>query len=163
MFLEEKPSTIDPRQKKLEDDFKELLESLMRAYLDETRAHLPDLDAELGRVSKTDVFGNVTAPESKRDEIFEYFAEKNLFENIFNKKYKVKQAHYLDRLEDFLSETVENPEVHIDQFGRGLLWRYYAKSSDSGTIMFNYLKTDDPLDPLSRTVKTFYTQLKSEQ
>ncbi len=153
-------SELEKRKSKLEGDFKTLLDSLMRDYLRETKQHLSSLDTELKKSIKYDAFGNVVTQEGKDEEVWEYFAEKNLWENIFNKSYKVKQAHYLDRLENFLSDTVENPERHIELFGRGLLWRYYAKLDSKNHFYFEYLKTDDPLDPLSRTLKTFYRRLK---
>ena len=153
-------SELEKRKTKLEQEFKELLDALMRDYLREIKTHLSSLDAELKNIVKYDAFGNVITQEGKDEEVWEYFAEKNLWENIFNKKYKVKQAHYLDRLENFLSDTIENPERHIELFGRGLLWRYYAKLDTNNHFYFEYLKTDDPLDPLARTLKTFHKRLK---
>lgn len=155
-------SELEKRKAKLEHDFKELLDSLMRDYLRETKAHLSSLNHELKNVVKYDAFGNVMTQEGKDEEVWEYFAEKNLWQNIYNQNYKTKQARYLDRLENFLSDTVENPEQHIELFGRGLIWRYYAKLDEENHFVFEYLKTDDPLDPLSRTLKTFYKRLNME-
>jgi len=156
-------SESEKRKVKLEQEFKALLDSLMRDYLRETKTHLASLDNELKNIVKRDAFGNVITQEGKEAEVWEYFAEKNLWENIFNQNYKTKQARYLDRLENFLSDTIENPEKHIELFGRGLLWRYYAKLDKNHHFVFEYLKTDDPLDPLSRTLKTFYRRLKMEK
>ncbi|MBR3180535.1 hypothetical protein IKF63_00435 [Candidatus Saccharibacteria bacterium] len=159
MFWDEEFSETEKKQQSLDKELKELLSDLMRDYLVETEKHLPSIEKEIKSAKKFDPFGNEISPEGKDEEVWGYFAEKNLWENIFTKKYKTRQAHYLDRLESFLSETVENPERHIELFGRGLVWRYYAKMDDSGACTFAYLKTDDPLDPLSRTVKTFYKRL----
>ncbi len=166
MFLDSEVSGVDEKRKSLEADFSELLSGLTLDYLQETKKHLSSLETELKNIKKFDAFGNEITPEGKDEEVWDYFAEKNLWENIFNKKYKVKQARYLDRLENFLSDTIENPERHIELFGRGLVWRYYVKSfkakdgESSQKFTFEYLKTDDPLDPLSRTLKTFYHSLK---
>ncbi len=162
MFWDEEVTETEKKQRELDEDFKKLLDALMREYLDEIKKHIPSLEKELKAAKKFDAFGNEITPEGKDEEVWEYFAEKNLWENIFNKNYKVKQARYLDRLEAFLSKTVENPERHIELFGRGLLWRYYAKLDKNGKIIFGYVKTDDPLDPLSRTLKTFYSKLNKE-
>ncbi|MBQ3430544.1 hypothetical protein IJG20_00340 [Candidatus Saccharibacteria bacterium] len=160
MFWDDEISETEKKQQLLDDELKKLLDSLMRDYLEETKKHLLSLEKELKSAKKFDAFGNEITPEGKDEEVWEYFAEKNLWENIFNKKYRTKQAHYLDTLESFLSETIDNPERHIELFGRGLLWRYYAKTNSSGHGSFAYLKTDDPLVPLSKTVKTFYNHLK---
>ncbi|MBQ8996900.1 hypothetical protein IJ095_02665 [Candidatus Saccharibacteria bacterium] len=156
-------SETEKRQATLEKEFKTLLDSLMREYLSETKKHLSSLDSALRDVKKLDTFGNDITPEGKDEEVWEYFAEKNLWENIYNRNYKTKQARYLDRLENFLSDTVDNPERHIELFGRGLLWRYYAKLDKQHHFYFEYCKTDDPLDPLSRTLKTFHKRLKMEE
>lgn len=162
MFWDEEISETEKKQAALDKELKTLLDSLMRDYFEETKKHISSLEVELKAAKKFDAFGNEITPEGKDEEVWTYFAEKNLWENIFNKKYKVKQAHYLDKLEAFLSEATENPERHIELFGRGLLWRYYAKVSKSGHNSYAYVKTDDPLDPLSRTVKTFYSLLKNK-
>ena len=163
MFWDEEIVEKEKKKQTLDEEFKSLLDSLMRDYLAEIKKHLPSLEKEIKSAKKFDPFGNEISPEGKDEEVWVYFAEKNLWENIYNKKYKIKQAHYLDRLEVFLSETVENPERHIELFGRGLLWRYYAKFESNGKCTFAYLKTDDPIDPLSRTVKTFYVLLKNQK
>lgn len=162
MFWDEETSAIEKRQKALDEEFNSLLNSLMCDYLEETKKHLSSLRAELKNAVKLDAFGNEITPEGKDEEVWEYFVQKNLWENIFNKGYKTKQAHYLNRLEDFLSETVFDPEKNIELFGRGLLWRYYAKPSSSGHFTFQYQKTDDPLVPLVATLKTFYSCLKDK-
>jgi len=163
MFWEDE-TEIEKIKSSLSEDFEALLKSLMNDYLNETRKHLSSLEKELEAAKKFDAFGNEITPEGKDEEVWEYFAEKNLWENIFNKNYKVKQARYLDRLENFLSDTIlDNPERHIEQFGRGLLWRYSPRLGKNNKFEFDYYKTDDPLDPLSRTVKTFYNYLKSSE
>jgi len=161
MFWDESVSEVEKKRKALDDEFKSLLESLMRDYFEETKKYLPSLEKELKAAKKYDAFGNEITPEGKDEEVWEYFAEKNLWENIFNKNYKTRQDRYLNRLEEFLSDTVENPDRHLGLFGRGLLWRYYAKLDDADRLSFAYLKTDDPLDPLSRTAKVYYSRLHS--
>ena len=163
MFWDEAVVETEKKKQTLDEEFRQLLDALMRDYLSETKKHLPSLENEVKSAKKFDPFGNEISPEGKDEEVWEYFAKKNLWTNIFNKQYKTKQAHYLDHLESFLSETVENPERHIELFGRGLLWRYYAKLEPNGRCTFSYIKTDDPIDPLSRTVKTFYLLLKDQK
>ena len=163
MFWDEAVSKTETKRKALDEEFKLLLEALMRDYFEETKKYLPSLEKELKAAKKYDAFGNEITPEGKDEEVWEYFAEKNLWENIFNKKYKTKQDHYLNRLENFLSETVENPDRHLELFGRGLLWRYYAKLDDADRLSFAYIKTDDPLDPLSRTAKVYFERLNKLQ
>ena len=159
MFWDEEVSEIEKKRRALDADFKQLLEALMADYLSEIKKQLEVLTKELKEAKKYDAFGNEVSPEGKDEEVWEYFAEKNLWENIFQKAYRAKQAHYLDKLESFLSEAVDNPERHIELFGRGLLWRYYAKLDGQNNITFAYIKTDDPNDPLSRTAKVFYERL----
>lgn len=162
MFWDEEAKENDKKRKALDEDFQNLLKSLMGDYLIEVEKHFSSLDKELSAAKKIDAFGNEIAPEGKNEEVFEYFAEKNLWENIFNKNYKVKQARYLNHLEDFLSDTIPDPEKHLEIFGHGLLWRYYAKiSATDGSITYEYIQTSDPLSPLCLTVKTFYDRLKS--
>ncbi len=162
MFWDEEISDIEKQRQTLDSEFRDLLESVMADYLGEIKKHLSSLSAELKGAIKHDAFGNEMTPEGKDEEVWEYFAEKNLWENIFQKSYRQKQARYLDKLEGFLSETVDNPERHIELFGRCLIWRYYAKFDPAkNRITFAYLKTDDPIDPLSRTAKTFYNRLSS--
>ena len=162
MFWEDN-SEEEKQKHALASDFDELLKSLMNDYLSETKKHLPSLEKELLAAKKFDAFGNEITPEGKDEEVWSYFAEKNLWENIFNKNYKNKQAAYLNRLENFLSDTIYEPEKHIEQFGRGLLWRYSAKLSSPGDFSYEYEKTEDPLIPLSKTLKTFYTYLKEKE
>lgn len=160
MFWDEEATEIDKRRKALDDDFQNLLAELMNDYREEIRKHLPSLEKELKAAIKYDAFGNVITKEGKDEEVWSYFAQKNLWENIFNKGYKVKQARYLNRLEDFLSDTIDNPDKHLENFGHGLLWRYYAKvSAADGSIIYDYMKTDDPLSPLALTLKTLYADL----
>ncbi|MBR2587357.1 hypothetical protein IKE71_03245 [Candidatus Saccharibacteria bacterium] len=161
MFWDEEASENDKKRKSLDEDFQKLLADLMNDYLKEVKKQFPSLDKELKAAIKYDAFGNVVTREGKDEEVFEYFAQKNLWENIFNKNYKTKQARYLNRLEDFLSETMENPDKHLESFGHGLLWRYYATvSAADGKIIYEYMKTDDPLTPLYLTVRTFYNSIK---
>lgn len=163
MFWDEEATGIEKRRKVLDEDFQKLLAELMGDYRSEINKHLPSLEKELKAAIKYDAFGNVITQEGKDEEVWSYFAQKNLWENIFNKGYKVKQARYLNRLEDFLSDTIDNPDKHLESFGHGLLWRYYAKiSAADGSIVYEYMKTDDPLSPLALTLKTFYADLKSE-
>ena len=164
MFWDEETHESDKKRKALDEDFQKLLESLMNDYLSEVEKHFASLDKEFNAAKKFDAFGNEITPEGKNEEVLEYFAEKNLWENIFNKNYKVKQARYLNRLEDFLSDTISDPEKHLENFGHGLLWRYYAKvSAADGSIIYEYMKTEDPFPPLYLTVKTFYNHLKSKE
>ncbi|MBQ6396044.1 hypothetical protein IJH89_00465 [Candidatus Saccharibacteria bacterium] len=163
MFWDEEVSEVEKKRKALDAEFKKLLESAMKDYFEETKKHLPSLEKELKGAVKYDAFGNEISPEGKDEEVWDYFAEKNLWENIFLKNYKVKQAKYLDRLEEFLSETVENPERHIELFGRGLVWRYYAKLDEKDQLSFAYIKTDDPVDPLARTAKVYYKRLHKDK
>lgn len=162
MFWDDEVSEIEKKKRALDEDFKTLLESLMRDYLSEISHHLPSLESELKKAVHLDAFGNEIGPAQKDHEVWSYFAEKNLWENIFNQKYKSKQATYLNHLEDFLSDSNVSPDRHIELFGRGLLWRYYAKLDSSSRLSFAYVKTDDPLVPLLKTLKTFYTQLKKK-
>lgn len=163
MFWDEEASENDKKLKSLDEDFQKLLADLMGDYLSEIERHFDSLDKELKSAKKFDAFGNEITPEGKDEEVWEYFAQKNLWENIFNKGYKVKQARYLNRLEDFLSSTIDNPEKHLESFGHGLLWRYYAKVSPTdGTIIYEYMKTDEPLNPLYLTLKTFYNHIKQK-
>ncbi len=163
MFWDEEASENDKKIKSLDEDFQKLLGDLMGDYLSEIEKHFDSLDKELNDAKKFDAFGNEITPEGKDDEVWEYFAQKNLWENIFTKQYKTKQDRYLNRLEDFLSATIDNPEKHLESFGHGLLWRYYAKvSAADGSITYDYMKTDDPLAPLYITLKTFYNQIKSK-
>ncbi len=162
MFWDEEATEIDKRRKVLDDDFQKLLSELMNDYRKEIEKHLPSLEKELKAAVKYDAFGNVITQEGKDEEVWSYFAQKNLWENIFSKGYNAKQARYLNRLEDFLSDTIDNPDKHLESFGHGLLWRYYAKvSAADGTIIYDYMKTDDPLAPLALTLKTLYADLKS--
>ena len=164
MFWDEETQESDKKRKALDEDFQNLLKSLMDDYLAEVEKHFASLDKEFNAAKKFDAFGNEITPEGKNEEVLEYFAEKNLWENIFNKTYKVKQARYLNRLEDFLSATISDPEKHLETFGHGLLWRYYAKvSAADGSITYEYMKTEDPLPPLYLTVKTFFNHLKSKE
>ena len=164
MFWDEEATEIDKRRKALDEDFQKLLSDLMQDYRQEIKDHLSSLEKELQAAIKRDAFGNEITPEGKDEEVWSYFAQKNLLENIFNKNYKVKQARYLNRLEDFLSDTVDNPDKHLESFGHGLLWRYYAKiSAADGSITYAYMKTDDPLPPLALTLKTLYSDLKSKE
>ncbi|MBQ3348503.1 hypothetical protein IJG90_03235 [Candidatus Saccharibacteria bacterium] len=164
MFWDEEATEIDNRRKALDDGFQKLLAELMNDYRSEIEKHFSSLEKELKAAIKYDAFGNVITKEGKDEEVWSYFAQKNLWENIFNKGYKVKQARYLNRLEDFLSDTIDNPDKHLESFGHGLLWRYYAKvSAADGTIVYDYMKTDDPLSPLALTLKTFYTDIKSHK
>ena len=164
MFWDEETHESDKKRKTLDEDFQKLLQSLMNDYLAEVEKHFASLDKEFNAAKKFDAFGNEITPEGKNEEVLEYFAEKNLWENIFIKNYKVKQARYLNRLEDFLSDTISDPEKHLENFGHGLLWRYYAKvSAADGSIIYEYMKTEDPLPPLYLTVKTFYNHLKSQE
>lgn len=163
MFWDEETKERDKKRQTLDEDFQALLGGLMADYLAEVEKHFASLDKEYSAAKKFDAFGNEITPEGKNEEILEYFAEKNLWENIFNKNYKAKQARYLNRLEDFLSTTLSDPEKHLETFGHGLLWRYYAKvSAADGSIVYEYMKTDDPLPPLYLTVKTFYNHLKTK-
>lgn len=162
MFWDEEATEIDKRRKALDDDFQKLLSELMNDYRKEIEKHLPSLEKELKAAIKYDAFGNVITQEGKDEEVWSYFAQKNLWENIFSKGYNAKQARYLNRLEDFLSDTIDNPDKHLESFGHGLLWRYYAKvSAADGSIVYDYMKTDDPLAPLALTLKTLYADLKS--
>lgn len=161
MLWDETASEIEKKKAALDEEFKSLLESLMRDYFAETEKRFSFLSKELKDAKKFDIFGNDITPEGKEDEVWEYFAEKNLWENIFNKNYKTKQDRYLNRLEEFLSETVDSPDRHLEFFGRGLLWRYYAKLDEKGQVTFVYIKTDDPLDPLARTAKVYYQRLSA--
>lgn len=164
MFWDEETKECDKKRESLDEDFRKLLEELMRDYSQEVEKHFASLDKEFNAAKKFDAFGNEITPEGKNEEVMQYFAQKNLWENIFNKNYKVKQARYLNRLEDFLSDTIENPEKHLESFGHGLLWRYYAKiSAADGEIVYEYMKTDDPLPPLYLTLKTFYNNLKAKE
>ena len=164
MFWDEEAHEDDKRRQTLDDDFQKLLSDLMNEYLAEVERHFDSLDKEFNAARKFDAFGNEITPEGKNEAVMEYFAQKNLWENIFNKKYKVKQARYLNRLEDFLSSTIENPEKHLENFGHGLLWRYYAKiSAADGSIVYEYMKTDDPLPPLYLTLRTFYNHIKKQK
>ena len=164
MFWDEEAHEDDKKRKALDEDFQKLLGELMGDYLAEIEKHFTSLDKEFKAAKKIDAFGNEIAPGGKDEEVLEYFAQKNLWENIFNKNYKAKQARYLNRLEEFLSATIENPEKHLESFGHGLLWRYYAKiSAADGSIIYEYMKTDDPLSPLYLTVKTFYHHLMSKK
>lgn len=156
MFWDDKISERKSLQDQLAQDFSALLDSLMLDYRTEIERQLPSLSKALESAKKFDAFGNEITPEGKDEEVWEYFVEKNLWENIFNKKYKSKQANYLNHLEDFLSNFIESPERHIELFGRGLLWRYYIKLDDSGNLTREYLKTDDPLIPLVLIAKTVY-------
>lgn len=163
MFWDEEASENDKKIKALDEDFQKLLSDLMSDYYAEIEKQFDSLDKEVKSAIVFDAFGNEISPEGKDDEVWEYFAQKNLWENIFNKRYKVKQARYLNRLEDFLSSTIDNPEKHLESFGHGLLWRYYAKvSAADGSIAYEYMKTDDPIAPLYLTLKTFYYQIKSK-
>lgn len=164
MFWDEETHENDKIRKDLDEDLQKLLGDLMNDYLAEVKKRFDSLDKELTAAVNVDAFGNELGPDSKSDEIVEYFAQKNLWENIFNKNYKAKQARYLNRLEEFLSSTIENPEKHLENFGHGLLWRYYAKiSAADGSIIYEYMKTDEPLTPLCLTVRTFYNHLKSKK
>lgn len=164
MFWDEETQESDKKRQTLDADFQKLLEELMKDYLTEVEKHFASLEKEFNAAKKFDAFGNEITPEGKDEEVLEYFAQKNLWENIFNKNYKTKQARYLNRLEDFLSSTVENPDKHLECFGHALLWRYYAKiSAADGSIIYEYMKTDDPLPPLYLTVKTFYNHIKSKE
>ena len=164
MFWDEETHESDKKRQSLDEDFQKLLGSLMNDYLAEVERYFDSLDKEFTAAQKFDAFGNEITPEGKNEEVMEYFAQKNLWENIFNKRYKAKQARYLNRLEDFLSSTIENPEKHLENFGHGLLWRYYAKiSAADGSIIYEYMKTDEPFAPLYITVKTFYSYLKSKE
>ncbi len=163
MFWDEEASENDKKIKALDEDFQKLLSDLMADYYAEIEKQFDSLDKEVKSAIVFDAFGNEISPEGKDDEVWEYFAQKNLWENIFNKRYKVKQARYLNRLEDFLSSTIDNPEKHLESFGHGLLWRYYAKvSAADGSITYEYMKTDDPIAPLYLTLKTFYYKIKSK-
>ena len=164
MFWDEEATEIDKRRKVLDDDFQNLLDELMADYRLEIEKQLPSLEKELKSAIKHDAYGNEIGPEGKDEEVWSYFAQKNLWDNIFNKRYKVKQARYLNHLEDFLSDTIDNPDKHLESFGHGLLWRYYAKVNVAdGSITYAYMKTDDPLSPLALTLKTFYSDLKSSK
>ena len=170
MFNDESLSLAEQTRQALAQELNTLRAELMSAYLAEIQDHLSSLESELKKIKKFDAFGNEITPEGKDAEVWEYFALKNLWEKIFNKSFKVRQARYLDKLENFLSDTVENPERHIELFGRGLLWRYATKSPspDSSAPLdlasdasYEYLKTDDPLVPLVKTLQAFYNQLIS--
>ena len=164
MFWDEETQERDKKRKDLDDDLQKLLKSLMDDYLAEVEKQFASLDKEFTAAQKFDAFGNEITPDGKNEEVMEYFAQKNLWEKIFTKNYKVKQARFLNRLEDYLSETVMDPEKHLESFGHGLLWRYYAKvSAADGSIIYEYMKTEDPLPPLYITVKTFYNYLKSKE
>lgn len=164
MFWDEEATEIDKRRKELDDDFQKLLTGLMQDYRLEIEKHLPSLEKELKAAVKYDAFGNIITQEGKDEEVWSYFAQKNLLENIFNKGYKAKQARYLNKLEDFLSDTIDNPDKHLGSFGHGLLWRYYANvSAADGSITYCYMKTDDPLPPLALTLKTLYADLKKSK
>ena len=159
MFYDNEQPTTEHTRQSLDKALSALRTELITAYLDEIKAHKASLADALKTVKKFDAFGNEITPEGKDEEVWEYFATKNLWEKIYLKNFKARQAHYLDRLEDFLSATVENPERHIELFGRGLIWRYYVKSVSGDQFVFDYLKTDDPLDPLTRTLKALYHSL----
>ena len=164
MFWDEEAHEDDKKRKDLDEDFQKLLEELMNDYRQEIEKRFSSLKGEHESAIKRDAFGNEITPEGKDEEVWEYFAQKNLWENIFNKNYKVKQARYLNRLEDFLSDTIDNPDKHLECFGHGLLWRYYAKvSAADGAITYEYMKTDDPIPPLCLTLKTFYTDIKKNK
>ena len=163
MFWDEEAQEVGKKREALDKDFQKLLGELMTDYLKEVEKHFSSLDKEFNAAKKFDAFGNEITPEGKNEEVMQYFAQKNLWENIFTKNYKAKQARYLNRLEEFLSETLENPDKHLENFGHGLLWRYYAKiSAADGKLTYEYMKTDDPLPPLYLTLKTFYSYLKSK-
>ena len=161
MFWDEEAQEDDKKRKSLDEDFQKLLGELMNDYRHEIETHFSSLEGELTSAIKHDAFGNEISPEGKDEEVWEYFAQKNLWENIFIKNYKAKQARYLNRLEDFLSDTIYNPDKHLESFGHGLLWRYYAKvSAADGSIVYEYMKTDDPIPPLCLTLKTLYADIK---
>ncbi len=164
MFWDEEAQEDDKKRKDLDEVFQKLLGDLMNDYRQEIERQFSSLESELKAAVKYDAFGNEITPEGKDEEVLEYFAQKNLWENIFSKNYKVKQARYLNRLEDFLSDTIDNPDKHLESFGHGLLWRYYAKvSAADGSIVYDYMKTDDPLPPLCLTLKTFYSSIKKSK
>lgn len=162
MFWEDETEIAKTKQS-LAEDFQELLDNLMKDYLSETEKQLDSLDQALRAAKKFDAFGNEITPEGKDEEVWEYFVEKNLWENIFNVRYKQKQARYLDRLENFLSDTIYSPDKHLEKFGHGLLWRYYAKFNPDGSLSYEYMKTDNPLTPLVITAKEFNKHFKSKK
>ena len=86
MFWDEEATEIDKRRKALDDDFQKLLSELMNDYRKEIEKHLPSLEKELKAAIKYDAFGNVITQEGKDEEVWSYFAQKNLWENIFSKE-----------------------------------------------------------------------------